>query len=105
MPPAFLRRCIHLELQSPDSKALQHIADFHFKEASASNQAVFAAVANKFADLVAAAKDTGRRPPGTSEYLDAVRACLELGITPDCEVWEQVEQATLRKQSKQLEDV
>lgn len=104
LPPAFLRRCIHLELQSPDSEALQRIAAFHFKEASASNQAVFAAVANKFADLVAAAKDTGRRPPGTSEYLDAVRACLELGITPDSEVWDQVEQATLRKQAKQVED-
>lgn len=104
LPPAFLRRCIHLELQSPNSEALQRIAAFHFKEASASNQAVFTAVADKFSDLMAAAKDTNRRPPGTSEYLDAVRACLELGITPKSEVWDQVEQATLRKQAKQAED-
>lgn len=95
LPPAFLRRCIHLKLQSPDSEALQRIAAFHFKEAS--NQVIFAAVAEKFTNLVATAEKIDRRPPGTSEYLDAVRACLELGITPDCEVWEQVERATLRK--------
>ncbi|MEN9502257.1 MAG: hypothetical protein RI964_1542 [Pseudomonadota bacterium] len=106
LPPAFLRRCIHLELQSPDSKALQRIATFHFKEEyKYSDKAViFSAVADKFAGLVVDAKNTDRRPPGTSEYLDAVRACLELGITPDSEVWEQVEQATLRKQAKQVED-
>lgn len=103
LPPAFLRRCIHLELQSPDSKALQRIAAFHFKETSASKQAIFSAVADKFADLVAAAIDAGRRPPGTSEYLDAVRACLELGITPKSKEWDQVEQTTLRKQTKQAE--
>ncbi|SKA75881.1 MoxR-like ATPase [Thiothrix eikelboomii] len=106
LPPAFLRRCIHLELQSPDSKALQRIATFHFKEEyKYSDKAViFSAVADKFAGLVVDAKNTDRRPPGTSEYLDAVRACLELGITPDSEVWGQVEQATLRKQAKQAED-
>jgi MoxR-like ATPase len=103
LPPAFLRRCIHLELESPDSEALQRIAVFHFKEASASKQAIFAAVADKFADLVTAAKEIGRRPPGTSEYLDAVRACLELGITPKSKEWAQIEQATLRKQTKQAE--
>lgn len=104
LPPAFLRRCIHLELQSPDSEALQRIANFHFNEAPASKQAIFAAVAGKFADLVTAAMETGRRPPGTSEYLDAVRVCLELDITPDSGVWNQVEQATLRKQAKQIEE-
>ncbi|WP_287601972.1 MoxR family ATPase [Thiothrix sp.] len=105
LPPAFLRRCIHLELQSPDSEALQQIADFHFKtEECTYKQALFAAVAEKFSDLVKVAKDTSRRPPGTSEYLDAVRACLELGITPENEIWQQVEQATLKKQPKQAED-
>ena len=106
LPPAFLRRCIHLELQSPDPQALQRIADFHFKaEEYTYKQALFAAVAEKFSDLVEAVKDTSRRPPGTSEYLDAVRVCLELGITPENEIWQQVEQATLKKQPKQAEDV
>lgn len=106
LPPAFLRRCIHLELQSPDSETLQRIATFHFKEEyKYSDKAViFSAVADKFAYVLTTAKNTDRRPPGTSEYLDAVRACLELGITPDSEVWNQVEQATLRKQAKQAED-
>ena len=58
-------------------------------------------MAKKFKDLVSETKTAGRRPPGTSEYLDAVRACLELGITPDSDIWKQVEQATLKKQTKQ----
>jgi MoxR-like ATPase len=106
LPPAFLRRCIHLELQSPDSEALQRIAAFHFKKEYkySDKTVIFSAVADKFTYLVADAKNTDRRPPGTSEYLDAVRACLELGITPDSKIWNQVEQATLRKQAKQAED-
>lgn len=101
LPPAFLRRCIHLELQSPEPQALQRIANFHFQAGEDSQkQVVFAVVAEKFAELVEAAKNIGRRPPGTSEYLDAVRACLELDIMPDSEIWAQIELATLRKQPK-----
>ncbi len=107
LPPAFLRRCIHLELQSPNSEALQRIAAFHFKEmpiVPKDKNAIFAAVAKKFSNLIEVAQESGRRPPGTSEYLDAVKACLELGITPDSDIWNQVEQATMRKQTKQVED-
>lgn len=100
LPPAFLRRCIHLELQSPDEQALKRIAKFHFKQ----EKPIFEMVAKKFDELVIAAKDTGRRPPGTSEYLDAVRACLELDVTPASEIWSQIELATLKKQSQQTED-
>ena len=102
LPTAFLRRCIHLDLQSQDEEGLKRIADFHFKaKEHPQKSAVFAAVAKKFKDLVSETKTAGRRPPGTSEYLDAVRACLELGITPDSDIWKQVEQATLKKQTKQ----
>ena len=106
LPPAFLRRCIHLELQNPDPQTLQQIADFHFTEKykSSDKKTIFAAVAEKFTELVNVVKDTDRRPPGTSEYLDAVRACLELGITPDSKIWNQVEQATLRKQARTYND-
>ncbi len=100
LPTAFLRRCIHLELQSQDEDGLKRIADFHFKAKEyPQKSAVFAAVAKKFLGIVAETKVPGR-PPGTSEYLDAVRACLELGITPDSDIWKQVEQATLKKQTK-----
>lgn len=105
LPPAFLRRCIHLELQSPDLEALQRIARFHFHDSSESEQDVFSAVAERFGGLTSLALKRGFRPPGTSEYLDAVRACLELGISPDSEVWEVVEQTTLRKRAKQAESL
>lgn len=99
LPPAFLRRCLHLELKSPGEDALRRIAEFHFQTAAhAGKAAVFKAVADKFLKLADETKDSGRRPPGTSEFLDAVRACLELDITPDSPDWRRVEQATLRKQ-------
>jgi hypothetical protein len=43
------------------------------------------------------ARQLDRRPPGTSEYLDAIRACADLRITPQHRVWRQLEQATLVK--------
>jgi len=101
LPPAFLRRCLHLELRRPEEEELQRIAHFHFRDRrSPEHAAVFAAVAKQFDEVEAETKGAGRRPPGTSEYLDAVRACLELGITPDSDTWRQVEQATLRKQPR-----
>ncbi len=105
LPPAFLRRCIHLEIQSPNVEALQRIAGFHFNEDdSPHKQNVFSAVAEEFCGLVTNAKETGRRPPGTSEFLDAVRACLEFGITPESDSWKQVKQATLSKQLELVEN-
>ena len=43
----------------------------------------------------------GVKPPGTAEYLDAVRACAALDITPgDSRAWQLLAAATLAKERK-----
>jgi len=95
LPPAFLRRCVSLDLQKEDmnllSIAQQHCAD-------QGSDALFQAVANKFDHVYLDAEEQDRRPPGTSEYLDAVNTCIRFGITPEHEIWERVEKATLIKE-------
>jgi hypothetical protein len=39
----------------------------------------------------------GRREPSTAEYLDTVRACLQLGETPDSPRWKAIELAAMTK--------
>ncbi len=101
LPPAFLRRCVTLGLESPDSSGLKRIAKHHLGDEKSYNPKVAGAVAEKFVTIHANARKTEGRPPGTSEYLDAVRACMQIEITPDHEVWTQVEQATLRKERQE----
>lgn len=99
LPPAFLRRCITLDLPDPEPKALVNIAEHHFKTADAEKNELLSTLANKFKVISEEAKNEQRRQPGTSEYLDAVKTCLELKIVPDDKdkVWQQIAQSTLRK--------
>ena len=99
LPPAFLRRCAVLDLPEPDPEELAKIAHYHFDDQAKKNTKLYKAVADKFIAIRKQAKGT-RRPPGTSEYLDAIRACMKLRITPRNKVWQQVELATLVKDTK-----
>lgn len=98
LPSAFVRRCIRLELQTPNTESLISIAKFHFSDTNVNNKnQLFKSVAEKFVSWSKEAAAYGHRTPGTSEYLDAVLACIELNINPDSDIWEHVERATLRK--------
>ncbi|MDS4014381.1 MAG: MoxR family ATPase [Candidatus Accumulibacter sp.] len=94
LPQAFIRRCVTLRLEEPTRDILIAIAAVRAREAE---PALVAAVADKILALRDELKDSGRRPPGTSEFLDAVLTCHWLAIGVDSEVWQEVEQATLRK--------
>lgn len=94
LPQAFIRRCVTLLLEEPTRDALIAIAAVRAGEAE---PALVAAIADKIVALRAELKDSGRRPPGTSEFLDAVHTCHRLGVGVDSEIWQQVEKATLRK--------
>lgn len=102
LPPAFLRRCIHLELKRPDEKRLVEIASFHQGKRTDN---LYSLLAEKFIVLSNEVPE-GERKPGTSEYLDAVQACIKLNIIPDegNPIWQQIEMATLRKQNRQDND-
>jgi MoxR-like ATPase len=98
LPPAFLRRCAFLELQSPDVESMVSIAAHHFPKQSKTHAALFATVADRFLRVQDDAVQLEHRPPGTSEFLDAVRACIELNKTPEHPIWQQIELATLKKE-------
>jgi MoxR-like ATPase len=82
LPAAFLRRCVIHSLGAPDLGRLKLIAKSHFAMEAASSDALFEAVANKVIEM---RSDAGvdQTPPSTAEYLDAVRACLSLGVGPE----------------------
>lgn len=79
LPPAFLRRCVTLELPPPSEDWLVDIAQRRFGAVSGHfGLPLYRKVALEMMDLRQRAADQGRRPPGTSEYVDAVLACREL---------------------------
>jgi len=97
LPPAFLRRCITLVIDEPSEKDLIAIANAHVPQAE---DDLVSALAERTIRLREAAPAEGRRAPGTSEFLDAIRACVELGVSVDDDAgstWSHVERAILQK--------
>jgi MoxR-like ATPase len=94
LPRPFLRRCITLELQPPNADRLQAIAAAHGFGADA---ALAKALALRVEVLAQEADRTGRPAPSTAEYLDALRACIDLKVKQDSPDWAMIEAATLRK--------
>lgn len=97
LPPAFLRRCATLELSEPDETELITIAEQHFPQG---NLERIKAIAGKIINFRKEVENLRRRPPGTGEFLDAIRACEELNIqVSDAEdsVWKKIESAILTK--------
>jgi MoxR-like ATPase len=115
LPDAFLRRCVVHWLESPGAARLVEIADRHFtsemvtrsqpaKGGRADAPKDFGELARGLAErveaLAAEANDLGLRPPSTAEYLDALRACLALGVDVASPEWKHIEKAALRKPRK-----
>lgn len=99
LPPAFIRRCVVYTLAHPSRDDLVEIARRTFgPEVDGSQPALFSGVADAVWRLRREAADRGERPPSTAEFLDAVRTCLALGVTPDDrDVWQILAGVTLRK--------
>lgn len=99
LPQAFLRRCIVLTLPEPDAATLLAVAQLHdprTKEGVGSILAV--ALAARVMALRQEAQDRNERKPGIAEYLDALRACLDLNITLDSKEWELLSRITFKKE-------
>ncbi|OHV34714.1 hypothetical protein CC117_20895 [Parafrankia colletiae] len=96
LPPAFLRRCVVLTLQFPDEDELVDIGRRHFPDGPDDLLREVAAITSQARKE---AKREGDRPPGTAEYIDAVRAAIRLGITPRGakDEWFLVKRLTLAK--------
>lgn len=95
LPPAFYRRCIVLKLGETDEDRLKRIASLHF---GADNAALHGVIAGWFMSSAAYAKKKALREPSTAEYLDTVRACMDLaGAGTPTQVWEEVARLALWK--------
>jgi MoxR-like ATPase len=92
LPPAFVRRCVELKVTSPKPEQLLAIGRAHFD--GASNELLWEVA--KFFDT---ASDK-TNPPSTAEYLDTVRACLDLEITPQSKLFETLSKVTVWKHGR-----
>jgi MoxR-like ATPase len=92
LPNAFLRRCVILSLPRPTKDHLEDVAVAHLGER---DDELYAKAATLVLDRAGA---PGARAPSTAEFLDFVRACIELELEPDTDEWRRVEQATLAKE-------
>ncbi len=102
LPPAFVRRCIVFTLAHPMPDRLVEIARMHHR---ANDPPFDETLCGELADRVETMRDeadaAGVKPPGTAEYLDAVRACAALEISPgDSRAWQVLASATLAKERK-----
>jgi MoxR-like ATPase len=96
LPNAFLRRCVALHLPEPDADWLVTVAAERLGRRGAK---LHAPVAERVLAVRDRLKDEPGRKPGTAEYLDALEACIRLGIGPDADAWALVESATLWKRA------
>ncbi len=79
LPPAFLRRCVSIELPKPDKRWLIAVAERQFGAGKGPfNDDLYDRLAQEVMDLRAIASEQGRRPPSTSEFVDAVATCRSL---------------------------
>jgi MoxR-like ATPase len=107
LPTAFMRRCVVLELDPPDEDLLIRIAKKHYGKDKLNIYGSIAERVVKVArDAAASAGRTGAGNqalagqflPSTAEYLDTVRAFIDLGLSPDKESdWKIISAATLWK--------
>ena len=87
LPAAFVRRCFVLHLGLPDDeenliKVLVERANVHFPKAGKGREGLFSQAARLISDERAAARERFVKPlPGQAEFLDLLRAVLELGKT------------------------
>lgn len=75
-----------------DEEQLVDIAKSHF---SSKGLDVNRVVSRKWMEVRNDRRSRLDRQPSTAEYLDTVAACIELGIAPETERWEQVKMITL----------
>ena len=97
LPQAFLRRCVLLRLPDPQPEKLVVIALKHFPDG---DKARIQAIAAKIRVFREEAELHNRRPPGISEFLDAINACEKCGIDVSDDkdsIWKKIENAVLVK--------
>ena len=96
LPGAFQRRCVTYRFPEPDAAWFVEVANrWHPDQPAADKQAV----AQRLVDSRAKARQAGHRLPGTAEYLDALKAFWDLGLSVDSPDWQELERCVFEKQA------
>jgi len=89
LPPAFLRRCVELNMPAVSRERLVSIGKAHEPEAASE-------LLSAVADLVLGGVERReRREPNPAEYLDVLRACRELDISVASDTFARVARAVV----------
>lgn len=100
LPAAFYRRCVVHVLAEHGQDRLVEIAGEHFDEDIKDKKKardLYTDIAVELQKYRDQAKKLHTRRPSTAEYLDAVRACIRLKISPKDGDWNDVARLTLTK--------
>jgi MoxR-like ATPase len=91
LPPAFLRRCVELKLSEPD---LVTVGKAHFPH--------YVKLIKKVAQILATPRENDRTAdfPSPAEYLDTLRACIDLKIRPKSDIWDSLKKVTVWKHGR-----
>jgi MoxR-like ATPase len=98
LPRPFLRRCVVLVLDQPSRAHLLSVAQAHF--GADYNSEIAEAIADYVISRRDVVDDTRATEPSTAEFLDTLRACQRLEITPISPEWRQLAQVTLFKSAQ-----
>ena len=104
LPPAFLRRWSLIWFRTPKEDHLKRIAAAHARSRkrplSDDDRRLIAEIAVMTEGLQTRARELRIRAPGIAEFLDAVWAALDLGITTQDDRWQYVRRMTLAKDER-----
>ncbi len=84
LPAAFLRRCVTLTIEKPDTTKLIQIGHQHYPDSDIN---LITKLAERIEIISKEAPQKNLRAPGTSELLDAIHACNQLGLKIDSNEW------------------
>ncbi|KNZ33399.1 MAG: hypothetical protein AD742_06940 [Methylibium sp. NZG] len=90
LPPAFVRRCVSLNLKQPD---LASVAALHFPK----DGKTVAAALQLLVDTLPVPVAGGPPAVSAAEFLDFVQACKELQVRPDSQAWLKLAEACMLK--------
>ncbi|MET8346530.1 AAA family ATPase [Streptomyces microflavus] len=105
LPEAFLRRCVTYTLPEPTFESLVRIATLHLSGDKGTLDDATGRLAHELAAVLIEVRRRGARGrerlPSTAEYLDALRACKSLRVTPQHSDWQLVQNLTMLKTAQQ----
>ncbi|MET7755309.1 MoxR family ATPase [Streptomyces sp. NPDC005389] len=100
LPRPFLRRCVVFEFGPPSRDHLLRVAASHLGTDYDEH------LTGQVADYILSVRGIVADPaagPSTAEFLDALKACRRLGVTPGTKEWEMLRTITLHKRREGLE--